>query len=115
MEAPSKRQSERLEATYFDAHPYTGVGASIVIELLGKQVDLFCAEQFRRQQAVGLASLEWLTLHEALELDHADESMLLASYIERDKDRLAAWLGGREVYETGWAFCDEMYTLCFGR
>ena len=114
MSIPGAHLSERLEATYFDPHPYVGVGAAIVIELLGKQVDLFLAEQFRRQQAVGMASLEWLTLHESLEVDHAGESLELATFIEKDDDRAAAWRGGRAIYTTGWLFFDDMYRLCFG-
>ena len=114
MKLPGLRLSENLEAAYFDPQPYTGVGAAIVIELLGKQVDQFVADQFRRQQAVGMTSLEWLTLHETLEVDHAHESMDLASYVERDEDRLAAWRGGRAVHAAGWRFFDDMYELCFG-
>jgi pyrroloquinoline quinone (PQQ) biosynthesis protein C len=114
MLQPGARLSARLEAIYYDHQPYVGVGAAIVIELLGKQVDLFVAAQFRRQEQVGLASLEWLTLHESLELDHANESMVLAAAVDEPEDRRAAWRGGRDVYATGWAFFDEMYVLCFG-
>jgi pyrroloquinoline quinone (PQQ) biosynthesis protein C len=115
MNRPAERLSKSLEAAYFDARPYAGVGASIVIELLGKQVDIFVANQFRRQQAVGMASLEWLTLHETLELDHADESMKMAQRIQEPADRAAAWFGGRAVHAAGWAFFDDMYELCFAR
>jgi pyrroloquinoline quinone (PQQ) biosynthesis protein C len=113
MSVPGARLSDRLEAAYFDPQPYVGVGAAIVIELLGKQVDQFVADQFRRQQAVGMASLEWLTLHENLEIDHASESLDLASFVESDEDRAAAWRGGRSVYAAGWLFFDDMYRLCF--
>lgn len=113
MQQPGAKLSERLEAVYFDAQPYAGVGAAIVIELLGKQVDMFVADQFRRQQAVGMTSLEWLTLHETLEVDHASESLDLASFIDREEDRAAAWRGGRAIYAAGWLFFDGMYRLCF--
>ena len=114
MSTPGINLSERLEAVYFDPHPYAGVGAAIVIELLGKQVDVFIAAQFRRQQVVPMSSLEWLTQHETLELDHADESHDLATLIERDDDRIAAWRGGHAVHAAGWLFFDDMYRLCFG-
>jgi pyrroloquinoline quinone (PQQ) biosynthesis protein C len=110
---PGLQLSENLEAAYFDPEPYAGVGAAIVIELLGKQVDQFVADQFRRQEAVGMASLEWLTLHETLEVDHASESLDLASWVERQEDRVAAWRGGRAVHRAGWRFLDDMYRLCF--
>jgi DMATS type aromatic prenyltransferase len=113
MDRPAARLSESLEAIYFDSQPYVGVGASIVIELLGKQVDIFIANQFRRQQAVGMASLEWLTLHETLELDHADESMRMAQLIRSESDRAAARKGGQAVHAAGWGFFDDMYALCF--
>ena len=115
MEAPGHELAETLEAIYFDEHPYTAVGAAIVIELLGKHGDLFVGEQLRRQSELDLGSLEWLTQHETLELDHADESVKLASYIERPEDRAAAWRGGRRVFAAGWNYYSRIYDLTFGR
>jgi DMATS type aromatic prenyltransferase len=114
MLEPARALSARLEAIYYDPHPYVAVGGAIVIELLGKQVDLFVAEQFRRQAELGIPSLEWLTLHEGLELEHASESLDIARCVEIESDRAAAWRGGRAVYLAGWAFFDDMYKLCFG-
>jgi DMATS type aromatic prenyltransferase len=109
---PGTNLGARLEAIYDDTDPWTGVGAAIVIELLGKQVDLFVGSQFRREQQLGEPSLEWLTLHEALEVDHADESAVLASLVPIQHEA-AAWRGGRRVFAAGWTFFDEMYALCF--
>jgi DMATS type aromatic prenyltransferase len=112
-DAPGRRLASALDEIYYDTDPYTGVGAAIVIELLGKQVDMFVADQFRRQQEVGLASLEWLTLHEALEVDHADESRTLGALIEGWQELEAAWRGGRRVFAAAWSFFDDMYAAWF--
>ena len=111
-ELPGEDLAARLEAIYGDPDPWVGVGAAIVIELLGKQVDLFVGAQFRRQQQLGDTSLEWLTLHEALEVDHAHESAVLAELVPVEH-RAAAWRGGRRVFAAGWTYFDEMYALCF--
>lgn len=113
MYEPGRRMARRLDGIYYDPQPYTAVGASIVSELLGKQADHFVGEQFRRQQEVGTTSAEWLLLHEALEVDHANESLLLARYVEDEEHRRAAWRGGRLVYATAWQFFTDLYALCF--
>lgn len=114
MRVAGQRLHAALEAVYHDPDPYVGVGGAIVIELLGKQVDIFVADQFRRQEQVRLATLQWLTEHEALELEHAEESAVLAGWITQDDHRVAAWRGGEAVFRAGWAFFDDMYTVCFG-
>ncbi len=113
MDTPGRNLGPRLEAVYYDESPYVGVGAAIVIELLGKHVDVFVAGQFRRQEAVSLATLEWLTAHEELEIEHADESMQLAGYLTTDAQRRDAWRGGQATFAAGWAFFDDMYRLCY--
>jgi pyrroloquinoline quinone (PQQ) biosynthesis protein C len=105
---------ERLESIYSDPDPFVGVGAAMVIEIYGKQVDLQTGRELRRQHALDPESLTWLTLHEELELEHADESMEMARLIEPGAALHGAWRGARATCAASWAFFDDVYALCFG-
>jgi pyrroloquinoline quinone (PQQ) biosynthesis protein C len=86
----------------------------MVIEIFGKQVDCFVANQFRRQKDVPPAALTWLHLHENLELEHAEESLDLARLVpDTDAAREAVWRGARAVADAGWEFFDNMYRACW--
>lgn len=104
-----------LEAIYADPDPYIGVGAAIVVEIYGKQVDLRTGQQIRRQQQVDGESLRWLTLHEALELEHVDESRELARLIPADSAKNdSVWRGAERVAQVSWRFFDAIHGLCYG-
>jgi pyrroloquinoline quinone (PQQ) biosynthesis protein C len=106
--------AERLEVPYADGNGHVGVGAAMVIEIFGKQVDRFVAAQFRRQDQVPPALLTWLHLHESLELEHAEESMTLARLVPDDGAAQAAVArGARAVADAGWEFFDHMYRACY--
>lgn len=114
MLAPGRTMSSCLEQLYVHRDAIEGVGATLVIEILGKQADCFIADEFRRQEIVPPAALEWLTVHETLELEHASESMDLAGFIpSTESAREAAWRGARGCGDAAWAFLDGMYRLCF--
>jgi pyrroloquinoline quinone (PQQ) biosynthesis protein C len=99
---------------YADADGHVGVGAAMVIEIFGKQVDRFVADQFRRQRQVAPDSLTWLHLHENLELEHAEESLDLARLVPATPEAHAAVArGARQVFEAGWRFFDHMYRACW--
>jgi DMATS type aromatic prenyltransferase len=103
-----------LEVPYADADGHVGVGAAMVIEIFGKQVDRFVADQFRRQRQVAPDSLTWLHLHENLELEHAEESLDLARLVPATPEAHAAVArGARQVFEAGWRFFDHMYRACW--
>jgi DMATS type aromatic prenyltransferase len=110
--APGRELEERLEAPYADPEPYVGLGAAILIELYGKQVDRYIGDEFRRQREVAGDVLTWLTLHETLELEHADESLALCGLVPADKAD-AVWRGARAIYDLSWRFFDRMYELCW--
>jgi hypothetical protein len=112
--APGLEFGRELERLYVTADPFEGLGASLIVEVHGKHVDAFIADEFRRQRAVSPDALEWLHLHERLEVDHADESMDLARLLPSGGPRLeAAWRGVRAVAHGSWQFFDGMYRRCF--
>jgi DMATS type aromatic prenyltransferase len=105
---------QQLEVPYADPDGHVGVGAAMVIEVFGKQVDRFVADQFRRQQAVAPDTLTWLHLHENLELEHAEESVDLARLVPATEEAQAAVArGARQVFDAGWLFFDHMYRACW--
>ena len=115
---PGKELSRRLEDIYVKRDAFEGVGAAMVIEIIGKQGDTFMGDEFRRQQAIHKsippAALEWLTIHEELELEHSDESMELAELVPRDPKAIAsAWSGARDCGAACWTVLDGMYRLCY--
>jgi pyrroloquinoline quinone (PQQ) biosynthesis protein C len=111
---PGRVLEARLELPYADPDGWVGVGAAMVIEIFGKQVDRFVAEQFRRQQQVPPESLTWLNLHESLELEHAEESLDLAHLVPpTDAAHAAVARGATAVADAGWEFFDHLYRACY--
>jgi len=108
--APGERLGQTLEALYVDEpDPWIGVGATLMMEVFGQQVDSFLGDQFRRQSELPPPVMEWQTLHEELEHDHVDEVFDLA---ERVPDGVATRqvLDGVQALATaGWRFFDDMY------
>jgi DMATS type aromatic prenyltransferase len=116
MSVPSNELSQRLEALYADSNPYTGVGAAIVMEICGKQMDEVMSKEFVTRTNIDLSSLAWLHLHEELEIDHANEALDLAHLIadsDGDGDKEAARQGAELTATALWNFCNGMYRLCF--
>jgi hypothetical protein len=111
---PGKTLDVRLASIYGASDVYESVGAVIAGEIFGKQMDKFIADEFRRQSEVNLASLEWLTLHEQLEVSHADSSPELARLVPKGAAG-AACRGGLALARAGWSFFDDLNTLCYGQ
>lgn len=112
--APGRALGAELERCYVTAEPYEGVGASLVVEVYGKQVDTFIADQFRRQTQIAPSALEWLHLHERLEVEHASESVDVARAIPSGAASEAAWRGAKAVATASRAFFDALYRECYG-
>jgi pyrroloquinoline quinone (PQQ) biosynthesis protein C len=102
------------EELYTQRSPYEGLGATLVMELLGKQADLTLGKLLRRS-ATPLPDpvMEWLVLHEELELAHVDESFELARMIPPGRKSVLAVRGAEELARAGWAFLDDLYDVCF--
>jgi DMATS type aromatic prenyltransferase len=113
MLIPGKEFSQRLEEIYSNLNPYMGVGAAIVMEFHGKQFVLCLGKEFRKTN-VELSAITWLTLHEELEIDHVDESLLLAGFVaDSEEGVLAAKQGIESACLASWRFLDGLYRLCF--
>jgi len=111
---PGRTLSAVQEELYIQRSAYEGVGATIAMEIGGKQFDIFAANQFRRKrEALPPTVLEWLTLHEELEVDHVNESFDLARLVPRGSKARQTARGAREVREAGWTFFDHLYQLCY--
>jgi pyrroloquinoline quinone (PQQ) biosynthesis protein C len=114
MLAPGRELNQRLDELFFDPNHSVGVGSAIVMEIRGKQIDQFMEKEFVTRTTVDSDSLSWLTLHAEIEIEHADESLELASLITKsDGDEKAARQGAKMTADAMWNFCDGMYRVCF--
>lgn len=111
--SPGHALGKELERCYVTAEPYEGVGASLVVEVYGKQVDTTIADQFRRQNQIPPSKLTWLHLHETLEVEHAGESMDVARLIPSGVASEYAWRGAKAIATASRNFFDMMYRQCF--
>jgi len=94
------------------AHPYTAVGALIVAEEFAKQMDRCLGDEFRRQNHLSSDTLLWLTIHEVLEVDHADDSNELAVLVPtRGAALRATWDGAISQWRALYAFLDGLETI----
>jgi DMATS type aromatic prenyltransferase len=110
--APGAALSDALEAIYMSPDPWEGVGATMVIEIFGRQVDQFFGDEFRRQMEVDPKSLEWLTMHEELEVDHSAESLELAHLVPAAA-LPSVWRGASRVSRVSTEFFDSVYRIAF--
>jgi DMATS type aromatic prenyltransferase len=111
--APGRVLGQEMERCYVNADPYEGLGASLVAEVYGRQVDTFIAEQFRRQNQLPPSALEWLHLHEVLEVEHVDESLDIARLIPTGPASEAAWRGAKALSTVARTFFDTLYRQCY--
>lgn len=110
---PAADLGRALEYEYVTADPWFGIGASLLVEVFGKQVDTFVAEQFARQQAVTGETLEWLDLHTVLEVEHAEDSRRLAALIPTGAPEAQAIAGAEHIANASTAFFNAMYAVAF--
>jgi pyrroloquinoline quinone (PQQ) biosynthesis protein C len=104
---PGHRLAERAGVIFHTRDPYEGIGALMVGEIFAKKMDHCLGEEIRRQNEISQDALKWLILHETLEVDHADDSLALATLIpKRDRVLTALWQGAREQWDVLWEFLD---------
>jgi pyrroloquinoline quinone (PQQ) biosynthesis protein C len=112
--APGREFSRRLGVHLYSPDAYESIGALMMIEVYGKQVDVRLGAEFRRQNVLDPAALTWLHLHEDLEVDHADDSLRLALMLPREGAELeAVWKGALGVVSASFAYFDALYRLCY--
>jgi len=91
--------------------PYEAVGGVMVSEIFAKKMDHCLGNEIRRQAQVPREALEWLELHEVLEVDHAADSYELAALVpERGPELAAAWQGARQLWAAMWGFLDDVHS-----
>jgi pyrroloquinoline quinone (PQQ) biosynthesis protein C len=111
--APGLHLDPRLADIYEAEDVFFSLGAVMAGEVFGKQMDQFIGDQFRRQSEIDAGALEWLALHEELEVAHADESAELARLVPQ-ASLSACWRGACALSSAGWEFLDDLYVLCYG-
>ena len=112
--APGRGFSRDLGVHVFAKDSWESVGALMMIEIYGKQVDCLMGSLFRRQTEVGGDDTKWLRLHEALEVDHADDSLELANLVPDDPAVIdAVWRGAEGVVTASRAYFDALYRVAF--
>jgi DMATS type aromatic prenyltransferase len=106
--------SQRLEEIYTDNNPYIGLGAAIAFEFYGEQFNPWLGRELRRTN-IDPSDMIWVTLHEKLEVDHADESLVFVRFISESEENVAAAIQGMErVSMVLWRLCNGLYQLCYG-
>ena len=111
--APGKELGRELEHCYVEAPFFYGLGASLLVEVFGKQVDSILASELRSQSAVAKHDLDWVFLHEELEEIHANESYALADMIPEGEATELALAGARAIHAASVRFFDRMYVDTF--
>lgn len=112
---PGRWFAKRLAEHYLERPVLESVGASLVAEVYGKQVDQAIGDLLRRQTELDVSKLTWLVLHEELEEEHADESAQIARMAPQDPDSRAAMCRGIEALALdGFRYLDRIYEVLFG-
>jgi DMATS type aromatic prenyltransferase len=109
-----KEYDECLQDLYLDTNPFVGLGAAMLLEVYGKQFDLCMGREFRKTN-IARSAIVWLTLHEELEVGHADESLVIARFATESQEGVTAAIQGFEKTRlASWRFLDGLYQLCYG-
>lgn len=96
--------------------PYEAVGALMVGEIFAEKMDRCVGNEIRRQNDISAEALEWLTLHETLEADHAGDSQALAALVPGTGPTLeATWRGAVAQWNALWSFLDGVHQLAQNR
>jgi pyrroloquinoline quinone (PQQ) biosynthesis protein C len=113
MLLPGQDFSQTLEKIYLGSDPYIGLGAAILLEIYGEQFDPWLGRELRRT-TVDSTDMIWVTLHEALEVDHADESLVIARFVGDVEERVvAAKQGIQQARVASWIFLNSLYRICY--
>ena len=107
--APGRRLAEQMVQPFYAHDPYEGVGALMAGEIFARKMDFCLGDQLRRQTLLSAEEMIWLTIHEQLEIDHADDSGSLAELVPRQGPALAAtWRGAEAQWSCLWGFLDDL-------
>lgn len=109
---PGHRLAESASRPFRSPHAYEGVGGLIVGEIFASKMDRCLGDEIRRQDGLSTETLTWLTVHETLEVDHADDSRELAALVPTEGPALqATWRGALALSAALWQFLDDVHDL----
>ncbi|HEX3777027.1 MAG TPA: iron-containing redox enzyme family protein [Polyangiaceae bacterium] len=111
--APGRRFGQRLRAHVLSSDPWESVGALMMVEIYGSQVDICVGKEFRRQKELNPSSMTWLDLHETLEVDHAGDSLRLAKLVPDGAALESTWRGATSVVAASQEYLSGLYSVCF--
>jgi pyrroloquinoline quinone (PQQ) biosynthesis protein C len=112
---PGKLLHQEARAPFYAEHPYESVGALITGEIFANKMDHCLGDQVRRQDRLPEIALTWLTVHETLEENHADDSSKLAALVPGEGPALTATVRGAEAqWDSLWRFLDRIHQLRHG-
>jgi DMATS type aromatic prenyltransferase len=113
MFIPGQEFSQKLEEIYLVSDPYIGLGAAILLEIYGEQFDPWLGKELRRTN-INPSDMIWVTLHEELEVDHADESIVMIRFIAESKENEEkAKKGIEKAFLASQQLLDGLYRLCY--
>ena len=113
MLVPGQEFSQKLEELYTDPNPYIGLGAAILLEIYGEQFDPWLGTELRRTN-INSSDMVWVTLHEELEIEHADESLIMIRFVAESKqNEESAKQGIERAYVASRQLLDGLYRLCY--
>jgi pyrroloquinoline quinone (PQQ) biosynthesis protein C len=104
-----QRLAARASEVFDAGTPYEAVGSLMVTEIFAKKMDYCLGDEVRRQALIPDEALEWLHIHEVLEIEHAADSCELALLVPDEGPELAdAWRGARALWSAMWGFLDDV-------
>jgi pyrroloquinoline quinone (PQQ) biosynthesis protein C len=93
----------------FGAAPYVAIGALVASEIFAKKMDHCLGDVVRRQNSISEEALLWLTIHEVLEVDHADDSLELAKLVPPEEACMKDVLhGAASEWSALWRFLSDI-------
>jgi pyrroloquinoline quinone (PQQ) biosynthesis protein C len=113
---PGTRLGRNGNALFDGNDPYEPIGALVVGEIFAKKMDHCLGEEIRRQNAVSADALRWLVIHESLEVDHADDSLVLARLIPTSDTCMGSTSrGAKNQWRLLWDFLDGVHSVASHR
>jgi pyrroloquinoline quinone (PQQ) biosynthesis protein C len=110
--APGRNLARRGTLLFQTSEIYSALGALMVGEIFAKKMDHCVGIEIRRQNALSAQVLTWLTIHETLEVDHADDSRELAALIPTTEAVMTEVRAGAAAqWQMLWTFLDEIYGI----
>lgn len=108
---PGREFGVVLDRAYLEAAASEGLGASLVVELYGRQIDRFISAELRRYADVPRDQAAWPL--DGGEADRVDALVALARRIPNGPVLEAAWRGAELIAESAWRFFDAIGEVSF--